>query len=121
MLSEENVKTPCNECNGKGYTGTIKLEREQITNHKILCLKCIGLKELDWLQQITGINIVDDDNFSMIEWILEHMSKDNWVYYSRKTDAAYYILAESYNLPAPLKITKTIMQTSYGRKKWPFK
>jgi RecJ-like exonuclease len=54
---------PCSKCKGKGSV--------TIDNEEWCCDKCDGWGQLDWIEQITGVN---SDN---IPWVTEYTMKEN--------------------------------------------
>lgn len=83
MSLVEKKKTLCSECNGRGHVGRMPFPMTHYDQpHKILCPKCCGLTELDWIQNIVGV-----DKHHAIS-ILSHMlngscinlKEDNYVF-----------------------------------------
>jgi len=66
----------CDNCNGIGYVIKTRINKKGRTKYsKNFCIKCKGNKELDWLENVLGIN----NNFNY----------DRSVYLDKKTK--YYI------------------------------
>lgn len=53
MTDFEKIK--CERCKGTG------IDPESLTNEASSCKKCSGLKELDWVQNITGVELTRID------------------------------------------------------------
>lgn len=87
MSLKENVKIKCVKCQGKGYSKVERftLLKRNIINEefKCLCLHCLGLGEVDWVEQITGKRVTYNkigESFFIMHWIDENLPKDNWMY-----------------------------------------
>lgn len=83
MSSNEERKMPCPKCNGLGTVS----ELLYVELYKIICPRCIGLKQLDWIQMAMGIpkgnylkGIPGYDALSIIQIIKRYHSPDNYVF-----------------------------------------
>ena len=101
MLSKESDKIKCRKCNGKGYTRILKpnLEHKNIgisidTEFKFICMFCLGLGKVDWIQAITGNKSTSTkkhfgESFLLMYWIDKKLPRGNWAYVHH--GSLYYI------------------------------
>jgi hypothetical protein len=92
MLSVEREKTLCKKCNGKGHVGRLPFPMPYYEKpHKILCPKCCGLTELDWIRNIMGVDKSTAISIitHMINGTCKNLKEDNFVFLFGGT--AYFI------------------------------
>ena len=86
MSLKENEKIQCERCKGKGHLGPlpVKVDHER---YKILCPKCYGLRELDWIENVVGLD--KSNTLIILVCMANGLVPDNYVFMFGGT--AYFV------------------------------
>ena len=80
MSLEENeltVEIPCKKCDGFGFVKVVMMEGRKFF---IICDRCYGRRQIDWVSAIFGINF--DDAFTFIAELQKNLFPGNFIMYA---------------------------------------